>query len=192
MLKSSLLYLILLISIGLVGLYYSFQFASSPSAMPRFFGLITFMLVCVSLIIGPLSTLFPHRFSVLIEPRRAIGIASFVFAIFHLTLVAGLSFGWDLSFIPVSPIPLLSLALLFVLAITSTDYAVKHLGPDNWKNVQRLNYAVFVFAFVHFASNILGFNPIELAMIVLGIATIVLQIAGFVKRTSKKSDASPS
>jgi DMSO/TMAO reductase YedYZ heme-binding membrane subunit len=59
-----------------------------------------------------------------------------------------------------------------------------------WKNVQRFNYLAFVFSTVHFillanglfvqAGGKTSVNAAEVALLALGIATVGLQVAGFV------------
>jgi DMSO/TMAO reductase YedYZ heme-binding membrane subunit len=82
--------------------------------------------------------------------------------------------------------------ILLILTITSSDFAVKKLGPVWWKRVQQFNYFAFVLVFVHFIQRANGLfvqngngtfvNIMEVSLVALGVITIGLQIVGFVTR----------
>ncbi len=199
--KSSFLFLLLIGAMILLGAYNSLFPVPASTAFIRFFGLSAFMLLCVSLIIGPLALLWPATFAQLIEPRRAIGITSFVFVLLHLFILALARFDSDFAAALLSTNPVVTVtatALLFLLTITSSDFAVKTLGAGLWKNVQRFNYLAFVLSFAHFILfsnglfiNVRGtmfVNLAEAALALLGIVTILLQIAGFITRKKKEAE----
>ncbi len=199
--KSSFLFLLIFCAIALLGAYQASQMGGSLTAFIRFTALVSYLLLCVSLIIGPLVVLRPTDFGQIVEPRRGIGIACFVFGAVHMFLVVAISMNWNLGPLLSSMDPLASVPgtiLLLALAVTSSDYAIKVMGPGLWKNVQRLNYLAFIFISVHFImkANGLSFlsggsrlNLAEAALLALGLATIGLQIAGFLVRRRKLSEA---
>ena len=72
------------------------------------------------------------------------------------------------------------------------------IGFIKWKWIQRLVYIAFVLSFSHFVYSFNGFfiplsggklflNLAEVLMLILGLITILLQLAGFVKRIRQKS-----
>ncbi|MFH1521204.1 MAG: hypothetical protein ABID61_06165 [Candidatus Micrarchaeota archaeon] len=193
--KPSFLFLLIIIGIALLGIYESESGTQTTTAFVRFSALTAYLLLCISLIIGPLVTIWPKEYAQIIEPRRAIGIASFVFILFHIFLVASAYFSWNISKI-LSMTPLIigaaAAVIVFILTITSCDYAIKVLGPVGWKKIQQMNYLAFILVTVHFLmkanglfKNNLPINPAEFGLITLGLITVVLQIAGFVARRNK-------
>ncbi len=193
--KSSFLFLLIIAGVALIGAYQALVpvQAGVPQAIIRFLALSAFFLLCVSLLIGPLAVLWPQKFVSLIEPRRAVGIAAFVFGTLHVFLAISIYFDWDigaiLTFMPlVIAIP--AFFIMLALTLTACDFAVKKLGMANWKTIQRFAYLAFILLFAHFLLQATGLyskdgkpvtlNIAELALVLLGIATIILQIVGFV------------
>ena len=191
--KVSALFLIILGAIALLALYQALFPISSTIAIVRFLGLSAFFLLCISTMIGPLAVLWPKTYVVLIEPRRAVGISVFVFALAHYLLVAALYFNFDFpllaSFLP-NQLGFAGFAILLLLAATANDWAVKSLGSQNWKRLQQLVYVAFLFIFAHFLlvaqgnaeHTGSGYDLAQLGLIALGIITIALQLAGFYVR----------
>ena len=173
----------------------AFSALPAQRAVVQFLGLSSFFLLCVSLIVGPLAVLKPAMFAQLIEPRKAVGIAAFVFTALHALFVLSLYFKWDLAsvfaFFPLV-IALPAFVILLALALTSSDWATKKLGMANWKLLHRFVYIAFALSMWHFVlqANGLFSNPLipgmvafsnlaEIALLLLGLATIALQAAGF-------------
>ncbi len=170
----------------------------------NFLGLSGFVMIAVSLMLGPLMVIDPKRFASLIEARRSIGVAGFFFLLFHYLVVLTKYYSLDMEAIFRDPSKLfgsIALWIFSILALTSTDLAVKYLTPVKWKNLQRLIYIAFPFSFIHFIlelddsyfsqkpldlENIFYHLP-ELFAILLGFVTIALQLAGFyIVRNKKK------
>jgi len=199
--KPSFLFLLIIIALAVLGAYHALFPIPAEIAFTRFFALSGFMLICVSLLIGPLATIWPKSFALLIEPRRAVGIAAAAFAFIHILISLGLTFGWNLNVLLGTPgfiVVVPATILLFVLAVTSADYAIKILGPGLWKNVQRFNYLVFILSFAHFILKSNGLftalqgktfvNLAEVFCILLGIVTVALQFAGFFTRRKMQAE----
>ena len=196
--KPSFLFLLILGAVALLGAYQSLFPIPTMTSFTRFFALTAYLLLCVSLLIGPLTVFRPQTFGQIIEPRRAVGIACFAFVTVHGTLVIGPRYGWDLSPL-VSSLGLAAAIpatlVLLALTLTSSDYAVKTLGPGVWKNIQRFNYLAFALASMHFILQSNGLfldvngktfvNIAEIALLLLGAATVLLQVAGFIERRRK-------
>ena len=200
--KQSFLFLLLLLGVALLGAYHALSGDSATVLAVRFLALSAFFLLCVSLMIGPLAVFWPHQFASLIEPRRAIGLAAFLFGALHILLTMSLYFNWNIgaavSFLPNS-IAAPAAVILLAVALTSCDFAVSRLGMAKWKSIQRLVYAAFVLLLAHFllksnglfakGDKIVPLNLAEAALLLLAAITIVLQIAGFYTRTTRKADA---
>ena len=184
--KSSFLFLLLLFGTALLAAYQTSLTADPNQAMVRAMGLVGFFILCVSLVIGPLVVLNAAFFAPLLEPRRAVGIAAFVFAAMHILLMIGPYFNYSITpILSLFPLQLgaVMLVLLVALTLTSCDWAQKKLGTGLWKNIQRTNYIVFVLALTHFILQANGLNASRLnlseaALLLLGVITAILQLVG--------------
>jgi DMSO/TMAO reductase YedYZ heme-binding membrane subunit len=192
------LFMLAIICIAALAAYYALFPLQAPIVLARFTGIAGFMLLCFSLMLGPLATLFPKSFAAILEYRRAMGLSSFFIIFAHFTLILALYFNWDVSRALVG-LPLLLAApaflLYLLLAITSNSWSMKNV--PQWKNLQRLAYILFILAFAHFLLKANGLykdvggvffvNVAEVAMAALGIATIILQVAGASVTLGRKS-----
>ena len=118
------------------------------------FGLWTIRLVFIALAITPLRQVL--RWPQLALVRRRIGVAAFVYGAAHLTLFAADQM-FDLEKVAVEIALRLYLTIGFVallglaaLAATSTDRAVRRMGPRAWQRLHRAVYPVAVLAVAHF------------------------------------------
>jgi len=173
----------------------------------RFTALAGFFLLCVSLIIGPAFVCIGKVCAPAIKHRRRIGVLSFIFVLIHFLLV--LVYSYNLSLLPIFTsiwvfIAVPAIIILFVLALTSFNKVIQIFGFSSWKLLQRLIYVAFILSFLHFVFNIknafvllpngqIFVNLAEILLIILGIATIVLQITGFLKKIfgSEKTVSKP-
>lgn len=189
-------------TVVLLAAYYALFPLPLQTNLIRFFAMAGFYLLSVSLIIGPLAVLFPKSFCSLIKHRKRVGNIAFMFVVLHFALVLYYFYSLNITalFLDLNTIMiLLALVLFFVLAITSADTAIRMLGFSRWKLIQRTAYIVFALSFFHFVFNANGLfvplaggrvfvNLAEIAMILVGILTIVFQLLGFVTmlRTNRK------
>ncbi|MFA6530364.1 MAG: ferric reductase-like transmembrane domain-containing protein [Candidatus Micrarchaeia archaeon] len=188
--KSSFLFLLTLSAVALLAAYHATLSGPTSSLFIRFLGLSGFMLLSLTLMIGPLITIWPNSFGQLFEPRRALGILSAVFVFIHIFLVSMMYFNFNvvkiLSFLPLQ-VGAVAAFLFAVLTITSSDYAIKKLGKF-WKPVQQLTYLAFIFSFTHLIlieRLIEGARPAnlaELSIMLFAVLAVVLQLVGFLKR----------
>ena len=111
-------------------------------------------LILITLAITPASRLLRHPR--LISARRTLGVASAAYAVAHLLLFV---LDQKLDLLKVATeivlriylmIGFMALAGLLVLAATSTDSAVRRLGPARWSALHRVVYVVALLAAVHF------------------------------------------
>ena len=116
--------------------------------------------------------------------RRSLGVMGFVFILLHLLTATQLVFQGDLSVIFFSLNPLvnpvifgyLALPIFFLMAMTSTDWAVSKMGYGKWKALHRLVYFAYWASVFHFLTinppalmNIAGYILLALvAVTVLG------------------------
>lgn len=161
----------------------------------------SYILLCLTLILGPLVKFIPPlRF--LLPWRRELGIAFTVSAVLHVTIYTA-SFQWDVlrffseanrqgearllenPFSIANWIGLLAILYAVVLALTSNDIAQQFLGRG-WKFLQQQSYTLFVLVALHTLIFIyLIFNPgsepghFRPVFIWATAITIVMQTAGY-------------
>lgn len=92
----------------------------------------------------------------LVAMRRTFGIAAFAYALWHAWLYVA-AFGYDAGFIIREilaqlylTVGTLALAILTVLALTSSDRAIMALGSARWNRLHSLIYAAGVLAVLHY------------------------------------------
>ncbi len=107
-----------------------------------------------SLAITPLRR--SARFGKLIDVRRMIGVAVFVYAGAHICLYTA-DQGWNLIKVATEIVSRLYLTIGFVallglgaLAITSNDTMVKRLGGLRWRRLHQATYVITLLALVHY------------------------------------------
>lgn len=201
--KQSFLFLSLICGISLIFAYEGIYPAYSGPSISAAMGLSAFLMLCASLLIGPLAVLFPKQAASLIQSRRAVGLAAFALALLHFLLAFSITLGWNvyllgsISFI----LGLAAVFIIFVLGITSNNWSERHLGYRAWKAIQRFNYLAFVLSFAHFIfqakslpfllSSFPKVHWAEIFLLLLGLLTAGAQIAGFFV-VRKRLDASKS
>lgn len=194
--KTSFFFLLLLVGISFFAFSLAFSQLDGHRVAIKFLGLSAIFLLSASLMIGPLATLMPQAFAAIVECRRAVGISSFVFAALHAALVLALYFNYDLGSLLSFKENLLILpgfAILFALAATSSDFAMKALGAAKWKALQYFVYPAFLLAILHFAlkSGILEGNigAEQVAVAFALAAALLLQALGAYARIRRKKEA---
>lgn len=132
----------------------------------RAFGDTSFILLAITLAIGPLSKIW-RKSIILIPWRRTIGVWFFITATIHTILIFHNWLGWDLTkffgytlkrgeYILTQPgfalanlLGITALILALILAMTSFDKVIKYLGYSSWKWVQNFTYVVFYLVVFH-------------------------------------------
>jgi len=140
-------------------------------------GIWTLRFLLITLAITPAQRIL--RYPRLIGARRTLGVAVAVYAGTHLSLYV-LDQHFDLLKV-VSEIALriyltigfLALAGLIALAATSTDAAVRRLGPRRWSALHRCVYAIALLASVHFfmQSKLEIYEPVLMAGFLIWLLT---------------------
>jgi sulfoxide reductase heme-binding subunit YedZ len=117
-------------------------------------GLWTIRLIFLALAVTPLREIW--RSPDLGLARRMVGLAAFLYALLHLGLYAAdqaFDFGRVASEIALRfylTIGFAALCGLTVLAATSTDAAIRRMGPRRWRRLHRCVYGVAVLAIIHY------------------------------------------
>lgn len=117
----------------------------------------------------------------LVKYRRALGLMSFAYISVHLLVwlvldVQILAQIWaDILKRPYITIGMIGFALMFPLALTSNNVAIRRLGPA-WRKLHKLTYAVAVLGAVHFTLLVKGFQIEPLIYLVLMLALLGLRL----------------
>lgn len=183
----------------------------------RAFGDVSLMLVVLSVGIGPLSRLL-RVFASLLPFRRALGIHACLYALVHAVIILVGWVNFDLmrlfgfewhpqletyvmlqqGFALANAIGLAALALVMLLAATSSDIAMRRLGASGWKFLQMgvlplwwLTVAhVGYFLFAHFLSfhrAIPAPNPLQPWFAGLVVMVLVLRAASYFRTVGLRS-----
>ncbi|MDO9474620.1 MAG: protein-methionine-sulfoxide reductase heme-binding subunit MsrQ [Caulobacter sp.] len=112
-------------------------------------------LLIVGLAITPLARLLKQPR--LIRFRRTIGLFAFAYVLLHLTnyVVTDQWFDWsaigkDILKRPFITVGMAAFVLLVPLAVTSTNWALRKLGPMRWRRLHRLTYLIVPLGVVHY------------------------------------------
>ena len=150
-------FLLALLPLGywLTALFQDALGANPAEALLRGTGLWTLRMLCLLLLVSPLreATGWTH----LARMRRMLGLFVFFYALVHFSAYVWLdqSGQWeDIALdIPKRPfilIGLLALLLLFPLALTSFNAAIRWMGAARWRSLHRAVYLVAILAILHF------------------------------------------
>jgi len=119
-------------------------------------GLSALRLLALSLAITPLRQLFP-RLNWLIKFRRLLGLFAFFYATLHMMTWVALYSGFDMHAMGADIVKrrfitagVLAWVLLFPLAATSTNWAIRKLGGKRWNRLHKLVYIAAVCGIVHY------------------------------------------
>ena len=129
-------------------------------------GYISIIILSISLIIGPVNLLLKYKNPISTYFRRDVSIIGGTLAIVHSIFGIFVHFGGKIwpyflkktetgysirldNFGLANNIGLFSTLIIVLLLITSNDYLLKKMKPDNWKNIQRLSYLMFILTIIH-------------------------------------------
>ena len=156
-------------------------------ALANYAGFLTFTFLCLALAVTPFRIVFP---SFPLNPsfylaRRSLGVSAFGFALVHFASLFVFVFESSLEkFFPAVqasgfgiPTGTVSLFFLFVLALTSTDFAVKKLGK-NWFSLHKLAYLAYPLIVLHVVLIGIDFQKVNAysgAFFVVAVFTLALE-----------------
>ena len=184
----------------------------------RAFGDAGYTLLFVTLIIGPLSKLWT-RSTFLLTWRREFGIWFAVMAVTHGILIANGWANWDIAkffgyeFIPqlgrmvrmepgfglANTLGFIAFLWIAILAITSSDRAMKWLGASSWKWIHTGSHIVFYlvaihtsyFLFIHYTESFHKTVPPEstfiIPFVIMSVMVLALQISAYIKTVRSKN-----
>jgi sulfoxide reductase heme-binding subunit YedZ len=140
-------------------------------------GLLALQMMIATLAVTPL-----RRFTgiSLIRFRRALGLLTFYYIVCHLLVWLVLDVGllgqiWaDIVKRPYITVGMAAFLLLVPLAATSTDRAIRRLGPQRWRRLHQLSYVAAILGAVHFVMLSKGFQIEPLAY--LGAILVLLAL----------------
>lgn len=183
----------------------------------RFTSVTAFLLLHVTLGIGPLSRLAP-RFLPLLYNRRHLGVTLAVMALIHGVLTifqyhalgdrnplvsVFTAYGNDylaplsdlrlISRFPFEILGFLALLVLFLMAATSHDFWLRHLGPRTWKRLHQLVYAAYGLIVAHVLLGVMQAERSPVFPILLGtgfVALMALHLAAAAKERALDRRAS--
>jgi len=156
--KLFILLLLLLPALSIVGLILTDQLGANPvEKLLLETGEKAILVFVISLWFTPARIIFPKSklVKLLQRHRRWFGVSCFIYAIFHLsiyTLDRDIPYGIleDLTR-PFIYMGALGFLILFCLAFTSTNWAVKKMGGKRWKKLHRLVYVAAILLCLHMA-----------------------------------------
>jgi sulfoxide reductase heme-binding subunit YedZ len=129
--------------------------ANPIESLIRQLGVWGLRLLLVGLAITPAARLL--RQPRLIRFRRTIGLFAFAYVLLHLSTYVGVDqfFDWqaigkDILKRPYITIGMLGFLLLVPLAATSTNAAIRRLGPVRWRRLHRLIYLIAPLGVLHY------------------------------------------
>ena len=156
-------------------------------------GFIACVLLAVVLTFTPLRVMFPKWgiAQALNRHRRLVGVSAFVYAAFHFATHILYEGGFAILASDIKKpfllTGLVAFTILFLLASTSVNAAVRWLGGKRWKNLHRLAYVAAALVAYHQAAAKKLF-PVQVLWIFVPLA--ILEIARIVKQ--RKSKATPT
>lgn len=210
--------------VGSIAIFLTFVFWSAhyewddEMRLWRAFGDAGYSLLFVTLIIGPLNKLW-SRSTFLFSWRREIGIWFAIMAIVHGVLVADGWANWDVAkffgyeFIPqldkvikqepgfglANTLGFVAFLWIVILALTSSDKAMKWLGASSWKWLHTGSNIVFYlvaihtgyFLFMHYTGSYHRTIPPQstfvIPFIAMSIGVLVMQILSYIKVVKLKN-----
>jgi nitrite reductase/ring-hydroxylating ferredoxin subunit len=145
--------------------------ATLETLLIRAFGSAAFVLLHVTLSIGPLCRL-DRRFLPLLYNRRHMGVTVFCLGLVHglfalvqfhaqgdrpalVSLLSGEPGRIAWSNFPFQPLGFAALAILFLMAATSHDFWLANLGAPAWKRLHMLVYAAYALLVLHVSLGLL-------------------------------------
>lgn len=124
----------------------------------QFYGFISLLLLYIAILASPLTKAFPKLPGKegYLHARRAIGVSAFYYALLHVYItffqqldgfkgIKYLNKTYSISIF----LGVIALGVLFIMAATSLDWVVDHMGYKHWKLLHRLVYIASVAVLIH-------------------------------------------
>jgi len=119
----------------------------------------------------------------LIKHRRALGLLSFFYILLHFAAWIGLDMALNWNQIvqalwkrPYILIGFAGLVMMMPLALTSTNAAIRRIGPKGWQRLHKLTYAVGIAGAVHYLLlvKVMSAKPVIYAAVIAGLLAVRL------------------
>ena len=144
------------------------------SALEHRLGELALQFLILSLAITPIRDIFNVH---LVKFRRSIGLVAFFFICLHFLVwlvldVQVLSSIWaDILKRPYITVGFVGFLLLIPLAVTSSNYFIRKMGPKKWRRLHQLSYAAGILGCLHFLMLVKGLQlePIIYAVVLGGL-----------------------
>lgn len=150
--------------------------------LEHLYGEIALWLLAGGLTITPL-----RRFTgvSLLRFRRAVGLLAFAHVVFHVAVWLALDMQLDLAAAwedvferPHITVGMAGLALLLPLALTSTDRAMRRLGPLAWRRLHRLAYPAALAGALHYLMLVKTWEAEPILWLVVILLLLALRLPG--------------
>ncbi|CNF42236.1 putative sulfite oxidase subunit YedZ [Yersinia bercovieri] len=160
-------------------------FSADPAKdIQHFTGRMTLKLLLATLLVTPLARY--GKQPLLIRCRRLLGLWCFAWGTLHLVsysvLELGLSnislLGRELITRPYLSLGIISWLVLLSLAVTSTLWAQRKMGP-NWQKLHNLVYVVAILAPIHYLWSVKTLSPLPIIYAVTAVILLVLRYKKF-------------
>lgn len=160
-------------------------FSADPAKdIQHFTGRMTFKLLLATLVVTPLARY--GKQPLLIRCRRLLGLWCFAWGTLHLVsysvLELGLNninlLGRELVTRPYLTLGIISWLLLLSLAVTSTLWAQRKMGP-NWQKLHNLVYVVAILAPIHYLWSVKTLSPLPILYAVVAAILLALRYKKF-------------
>jgi sulfoxide reductase heme-binding subunit YedZ len=157
-------------------------------------GLWSTRFLLAALAISPLSALF--REPQLKRARRPLGLAAAGFAMVHAVQYLIYTRIWPshLQILVIRPyltIGVVAFALLLPLAATSTNAAVRKMGPRRWRGLHRLVYLALPLVLLHEALGWANLGEEAGVHVVLGVSLLGWRACGWARKLAQASTVPP-
>ena len=198
------LFLLLATALAVFSLYFTRPYRDVITRLSFSTAYPALILLVITLWIGPWNLLRSKRTPVSSDLRRDIGIWAGILGILH----TGIGFCVHLRGRPwlyfvyqrseghtfpmrhdifgfANYTGLVATIILLLLFVTSNDYALRRLGTPKWKQLQRWNYVLFLFTFLHTAAYQTmekQHAPFVATVALSGAITLLLQAVGYWRR----------
>lgn len=129
--------------------------ANPIEALTRGMGIWTLNFLFLTLCVSPLRKLSGWHW--LLRLRRQLGLTAFAYGVLHFLAYVWLDQFWDLDAIardilkrPFITLGFAAFVLLWPLALTSNQRAIRHLGGKRWQELHRMVYAIAILGVAHY------------------------------------------
>lgn len=153
------------------------QLGADPvKAIEHQYGKWALQLLIATLLVTPVRRWLGISF---LKFRRALGLMAFAYVVAHLLvwLILDMQFFWsqilsDIAKRPYITIGMVGFVVLIPMALTSTNRAIRRLGPKSWNRLHRLGYVATILGAIHYLMVVKAW-PTEPILYAVGVPILV-------------------